>query len=83
VSLNVKTFGERKDLFFNPDNFYAAEQVSLDAYILLDVYGEYKMISDRLTFFIDLRNILNQDYSEVYGYNTMGINLNTGLNFRF
>lgn len=83
VSLNVKTFGERKDLLFNPDNFYAAEQVSLDEYTLLDVYGEYKMISDRLTFFIDLRNILNQDYSEVYGYTTMGINLNTGLNFRF
>ena len=28
-SLNLKTFSERKDLFFNPDNFFAAEVVSL------------------------------------------------------
>lgn len=83
VSLNVKSFGERKDLFFNPENFYAAEQVSLDSYVLIDVYAEYKIVSDRLKFFIDLKNILDQDYTEVYGYNTMGINLNTGLNFRF
>ncbi len=83
VSLNVKSFSERKDLFFNPENFYTAEQVSLDSYVLIDVYAEYKIISDRLKFFIDLKNILDQDYTEVYGYNTMGINLNTGLNFRF
>lgn len=83
VSLNVKSFSERKDLFFNPENFYTAEQVSLDSYVLIDVYAEYKMIADRLKFFIDVKNTLDQDYTEVYGYNTMGINLNTGLNFRF
>ncbi|MFZ1808121.1 MAG: TonB-dependent receptor [Cyclobacteriaceae bacterium] len=83
VSLNTKTFSERKDLFFNPDNFYAAEQVSMDSYVLVDVYAEYKMITDRLKFFVDFRNILDQDYAEVYGYNTMGVNLNTGLSFRF
>lgn len=83
VSLNAKTFSQRKDLFFNPDNFYAAEQVNLDSYALVDLYAEYKMTSDRLKFFVDFRNILNQDYAEVYGYNTMGINLNAGLSFKF
>lgn len=83
VSLNGKTFSKRKDLFFNPENFFTAEQVTLDSYILVDVYAEYKMLSDRLKLFVDLRNILDQDYSEVYGYNTMGINFNAGFNFRF
>ncbi|MEQ8362644.1 MAG: TonB-dependent receptor [Cyclobacteriaceae bacterium] len=83
MSLNGKTFSERKDLFFNPDNFFTAEQVTLDSYILIDIYVEYKMVTDRLKLFVDLRNILDQDYTEVYGYNTMGVNLNTGLNFRF
>ncbi|GAB1444972.1 TonB-dependent receptor [Flammeovirgaceae bacterium] len=83
ISLNARTFSERKDLFFNPANFYTAEQVNLDAYVLVDVYAEYKMITDRLNLFIDLRNILNRDYTEIYGYNTMGINLNAGLSFRF
>ncbi|MEQ9413693.1 MAG: hypothetical protein RIF39_07670, partial [Cyclobacteriaceae bacterium] len=83
LSLNGKTFSERKDLFFNPDNFFTAEQVTLDSYILIDIYAEYKMLSERLKFFVNLSNILDQDYTEVYGYNTMGVNLNTGLNFRF
>lgn len=83
VSLNAKSFSKRKDLFFDPDNFYTAEQVSLDSYILVDIYAEYKMVSNHLKFFVDLRNILNQDYSEVYGYNTMGFNMNAGFNFRF
>lgn len=83
VSANLKTFSERKDLYFNPNNFYIAEQVSLSSYVLLDVYAEYKVISNRLKLFVDIKNALNQDYREVYGYNTMGINWDAGLSFNF
>lgn len=83
VSLGANTFSQRTDLFFNPENFFTAEQVELDSYVLVDVYAEYKMVSNRLRLFVDIKNILDQDYAEVYGYNTMGININTGLSFRF
>ena len=83
ISLNAKSFGARKDLYFNPDNFFVAEQVSLEAYVLVDAYVEYNMWGERLKVFANLRNILDQDYMEVYGYNTMGFNLNAGFGFWF
>ena len=81
VSLNLKTFSNRSDLYFNSFTF-GTDKVSLAAYALLDVYIEYKFWKDRLKVFIDAKNLLNQDYMEVYGYNTMRFNVTSGLNFR-
>ena len=53
----------------------------LKAYVLLDVYGEYRF-GKHLTIYIQGRNLLNADYEEVYGYNTFGINLNGGIKFK-
>jgi vitamin B12 transporter len=78
VSLNFKAFGSRKDSFFNLTDF-STKQVSLSAYQLLDVYAEYKFLSSKLKLFADAKNILNQDYTEVYGYNTVRLNINTGI----
>lgn len=82
-SLNLKTFSERKDLFFNPNNFFAAEVVTLKSYALVDAYASYTLFDNKLSFFVEGKNILNQDYREVYGYNTMGLNVNSGLSFKF
>jgi vitamin B12 transporter len=82
VSANFKTFGARGDLFFDPLNNYAKTNVTLKAYQLLDVYLEYNLVSNKLKLFVDAKNILDQDYTEVYGYNTQRINLNTGISFK-
>jgi vitamin B12 transporter len=82
-SLNLKTFSERKDLFFNPNNFFAAEVVTLKSYALVDAYASYSLVDNKLSLFVEGKNILNQDYREVYGYNTMGLNVNSGLSFKF
>jgi vitamin B12 transporter len=82
-SLNLKTFSERQDLFFNPDNFFAAEVVTLKSYALVDAYASYSLFDNKLRFFVEGKNILNQDYREVYGYNTMGFNVHSGLSFKF
>ena len=85
VSSNLKTFGQRSDLYFNSTTF-ATENVSLDAYALLDVYLEYKLFDglkfDGLKLFIDIKNLLNTDYMEVYGYNTLKLNMMAGVNIR-
>ncbi len=83
VSINLKTFSKRTDLFFNPNNFFIAEEVTLEGYSLLDLYAEYKLITGKLKIFVDAKNLLNQNYSEVYGYNTLKFNLNSGLSFTF
>lgn len=81
ASANLKTFSNRSDLFFNSVTF-DTEKVTLDSYALLDVYLEYKLSKGKIKLFVDAKNLLNQDYMEVYGYNTLKFNIMTGLNFR-
>lgn len=83
ISANLKTFSKRTDLFFNPANFYAAETVNLKAYALLDIYAEYKLLHNKLKVFADAKNITGSKYTEVYGYNTTGFNMNAGISFKF
>lgn len=82
ASLNFKTFSRRNDLFFD-FNTFTNNPVVLDAYQLLDVYMEYAVLDGRVKIFGDFRNLLNQDYYEVYGYNTQPINLSLGARATF
>lgn len=81
LSANLKTFGERQDRYFNLTTF-TTESATLEAYGLLDVYAEYSL-GNHAKFFLDAKNILNQKYSEVTGYNTLGFNINAGVNLKF
>ena len=81
VSVNLKTFSKRTDLFFDPVT-YEQITVELNAYALLDIYAEYKFLNGKLKFFADAKNITNSKYTEVYGFNTLGININAGINFK-
>lgn len=80
VSANMKYLGRRTDGDFDFNN---PRIVSLPSFKLVDVYGEYRLAKDRLKVFVDLKNILDEDYTELYGYNSMGINFNAGLSFNF
>ena len=81
ISANAKTFGKRSDLYFDMTTF-TNKAVGLEAYTLIDVYAEYKLKNKKATFFADLKNILDADYQEVYGYSTMGFNVNAGITVR-
>ncbi|MBL7870048.1 MAG: TonB-dependent receptor [Cyclobacteriaceae bacterium] len=81
MSLNLKTFGQRDDLYFDLTTF-TNQSAKLSAYALLDFHTDYKLKNQKVSFFVDIKNLLNQDYQEVYGYNTMGINVNGGINIR-
>ena len=61
---------------------FTNKAVGLEAYTLIDVYAEYKLKNKKATFFADLKNILDADYQEVYGYSTMGFNVNAGITVR-
>ena len=81
ISANAKTFGKRSDLYFDMTTF-TNKAVGLEAYTLIDVYAEYKLKNKKATFFADLKNIRDADYQEVYGYSTMGFNVNAGITVR-
>lgn len=81
VSVNFRTIGQRNDIYFDMNTF-TNQSATLASYQLLDVYGEYKVLANRLTFFVNAKNLLNQDYQEVYGYSTMKFNIMVGVNAR-
>lgn len=83
ISANLKTFSERNDRYFDSNDF-STKAVTLDGYALLDLYAEYAVLEQRqIKFYIDARNVLDKDYTEVAGYNTMGVNVMAGVSFGF
>jgi vitamin B12 transporter len=80
VSANFKYLGKRTDGDFDFNN---PRVVTLPSFKLVDIYGEYGLAKGRLKVFADLKNILDEKYTELYGYNSMGFNFNAGLSFNF
>jgi vitamin B12 transporter len=76
ASVGLKTFGQRNDQYY--DASFALQSIVLQSYQLLDVYAEYKF-KNRFRFFAHGKNLLNQDYMEVAGYNTLKANINIGM----
>ncbi len=81
VNLSGTYVGKRNDLFFNTADFSSTE-VELDPYLLLNLYAEYGLPSLKSHVFLDVKNLLNSDYTEVYGFSTQGTAFNAGLRFR-
>ncbi len=81
VSANLNAFGKRYDISY--DAFYNQVQVELKSYWLADLYAEYAFFNNKLKVFANLRNLFNEKYNEVYGYNTMRFNGYGGIRFNF
>ncbi|WP_025741387.1 TonB-dependent receptor plug domain-containing protein [Aquimarina pacifica] len=81
TSLSYQYSGERTDSNFDPITF-APVAVPLDSYGILDFYVNYQLLKN-LTLFGAVNNIANEDYQEVFGYNTRGRNARVGLNLTF
>lgn len=73
----------RNDLFFNPENSFIGEEVSLDSYTLINLYAEYQFPELRAVVFADLRNVFDTDFTEIYGFNTAGFTAKGGFRFQF
>jgi len=88
-SPNVKTHlgisyqynGERDDSFFNPTTF-EAESVVLESYGLIDLSGSYA-ISSHVTVFANISNLLDEEYEELYRFQTRGRNVRGGFRLNF
>jgi vitamin B12 transporter len=79
VDLNVsyKFTGDRKDRYFDGKTFEVVE-MEMKSYHILNAYVQYKPAA-KLTLFTDVKNLLDADYIEFAGYNTMGVNFNAGF----
>lgn len=61
---------------------YDAGPQKMPAYTTVDLYMGYAL-TKRTKWFVDLRNITNQEYFDVVGYNSKRFNLMAGLTFGF
>ncbi len=79
LSLQFKNISKRT--YF--DQWGTGDNIELDSYNLVDLYGSYTIIKNRLSVFGQINNIFNSDYVETIGYTTKGRNFKIGLDFKF
>lgn len=82
VTIQGNYIGERTDIFFNNVDFSSSE-VTLSAHPLVNFYSEYRVLEGDASIFIDLKNILDTEYTEAYGFNTLGFTAKFGARFKF
>jgi len=61
----------------------AGDDVILEEYQVLDFMANYKVLGDTVTFFIAATNLLNEDYDDIFGYETRGRNYKLGVRLQF
>lgn len=79
-NLDYQYVSDRDDQDFR--NFLNVQDVVLEAYTLLD-FGARHVLTDGITVFANVTNLLNEDYQEIFGFSTRGRNYRLGLRFDF
>lgn len=81
AGINYKYTGERIDEKFDPVTF-AGSVVTLKPYNL--VYAHLQLdASTHISLFADLKNLLDEKYTDWLGYNTARFNFMAGIKYRF
>lgn len=57
---------------------YGGDPKQLDSYYTVDLYGEYRLLK-KMKLFADFKNITNQRYFEILGYNARRFNMMAGI----
>lgn len=77
IGIGYSYTGERQDSFFNSDTF-ETEHITLSSFGLLNVDASYQMTSV-LKIFMNLSNLLDEEYEELYRFQTRGRNFRVGF----
>lgn len=77
-SAHLRHVGNRKDT-----NFEDGKRVDLSAFTLVDARVSFPNVIGNATARLSLTNVFDTQYTEFYGFTTLGRNLNIGLDYRF
>jgi vitamin B12 transporter len=80
-NVNYQYVDGRNDAFFD-GNTYATQKIVLGSYQLVNASLNYELVKNRLNIFGAVTNILNEEFIENVGYNTLGRNFKLGLSFK-
>jgi len=79
LDLHLTHTGEREDDSFLPP-FFAPARVTLDPYTLIGVSGHYR-VSPQVLLFARVENLIDDDYQDIFGFETEGLGAWLGLRF--
>jgi vitamin B12 transporter len=79
INTNAQYNGSQTDVFFPPWPT-PSETVTLADYTLLNVNANYSA-SEKLSIYLRLDNLLDDNYEEVFGYQTLGLGASLGVRF--
>ena len=80
-NVNYQYVDGRNDAFFD-GNTFGTQNVVLGSYQLVNASLNYELIKNRLSLFGAATNLLNEEFFENVGYNTLGRNFKLGLNIK-
>ncbi len=78
ISSQISNYSKRNDLYYDMAT-YSQQPTVLHAYTLWNAYASYELAKKRVKLYVDVKNIVNASYAEVYGYSSLGFTLNGGL----
>ena len=81
IGLSYQFNSEREDSFFNPDTF-ETENVTLASYGLLGVTASHRL-TNTVKVFASVSNVLDENYEEIYRFQTRGRNMRIGFTLNF
>lgn len=80
VNHHIYINGQLHSVSKREEYIYGSRPEVLKGYTVINIYGEYKL-SKKFKLFIDLKNITNQKYFDILGYNSRRFNFTAGINF--
>jgi vitamin B12 transporter len=80
VNIHLTHTGRQDDDTFLPP-FFARQRVSLASFTLVGVSGALDL-TDNVSLFARAENIFDDDYQEVFGFNSAGAAVYAGLRFQ-
>ena len=79
LGLSYQFNDDRNDVFFDNTTFESIT-VNLEPFIITDFYVSHKILKDKMTVFANVTNIFNEEYQELFGFETRGRGFNLGFN---
>ncbi|MFQ5660642.1 MAG: TonB-dependent receptor plug domain-containing protein [Gammaproteobacteria bacterium] len=81
LNLNINYTGPQQDDFFPPFP-KPVQRVTLDDYTLVDLAGSYQ-VTEHISLYGRIENLLDDNYEDVFGFQTPGIAGFAGIRFTF
>lgn len=82
LNVNVSYVGDQEDIFFEVTPPFGSRTIDLDSYYLASVAATYRL-TGQASIYARIENLLDEDYENVYGYNTPGIGAYAGVRLTF